>query len=316
MENKHAFKVVHRSRLDQFLAQTWPELRRTQVKQMIQEGAVLVDGQPALKSGQYVAAGSEVEVLSPPAEHAPAQTEQPIALPHLPLAVVYEDDALIVVDKPAGVQIAPTKWEPVGVTLAQQLAEYAPEMQHVGAVGRSGIVTRMESEVSGLVMAAKNEASYRALRRMIKREGLTRVYSALVEGRLTDTYTIDQPIGNARHSRERMMVAREGRPAHTTYRGQRHYRDDPREYSLLEVRPESSRRHQIRVHLSWYGFPLVGDRLYGSRHDQPLLPDRVFLHLSAMEFSHPQTGEAARVESPLPPELQAIIRYLTRPKSS
>ena len=116
-----------------------------------------------------------------------------------------------------------------------------------------------------------------------------------------------------KRTRQRLAVAREGRPARTFYRGQRHYKDQERDYSLLEVQPQTSRLHQIRVHFSWYGFPLVGDQVYGSRF-QPLLPDRLFLHLSVLTFMHPVTGAMVRVESPLPPELWSVLRYLTRPK--
>jgi 23S rRNA pseudouridine1911/1915/1917 synthase len=151
------------------------------------------------------------------------------------------------------------------------------------------------------------------LQRYVKHDQVESVYSALVEGRLTGEDVIDQPIGNVKRARQRLAVAREGRPARTAYRGQRYYKDEKRDYSLLEVRPQTARLHQIRVHLSWYGYPLVGDRVYGSRQ-QPLLPDRIFLHLSVLAFPHPRTGDIVRVESPLAPELRSILRYLTRPK--
>lgn len=310
MTDNHILKVVQRSRLDRLLAQTWPDLQREQVQQMLRSDAVLVNGQPARQPGLYVAPGAEVEVTL-----APLVPTTPEMLAPLPLAVLFEDDALLVVEKLAGARVWPSKWATSGVTLAQQLAERVPQMAHIGAVGRSGIVMQMEDEVSGLVLAAKTEAVYRELRRFSKRERLTRTYSALVEGRLRGAEVIDQPIGNARHDRGRLMVAREGRPAQTGYRAQRHYRDGAREYSLVEVCPETSRMHQIRVHLAWYGYPLVGDRLYGSRQ-QSLLSDRIFLHLGVLEFPHPVNATAVRVESPLPPELAAILRYLTRPKSA
>ena len=170
--------------------------------------------------------------------------------------------------------------------VSQQLTELDPDIAHVGGAGRAGIVMRLEPEASGALLVAKDEETYRALQRLVKRQRVETSYSVLVDGRLTGEYLIDQPIGNVKRARQRLAVAREGRPAQTHYRGQRHYKDQGRDYSLLEIQPKTSRLHQIRVHLSWYGFPLVGDRVYGSRH-QPILSDRVFLHLSVLTFPHP-----------------------------
>jgi len=234
------------------------------------------------------------------------------------LTVLYEDEAVLVVEKPAGVPMHPashparhTSLHAPSQNLAQQLIEHYPHVAHIGGAGRAGIVMRVEEEVSGAVLVAKDEEAYRLLQRHLKRDRVESLYTVLVEGRLTGQDVIDQPIGNVKRARRRLAVAREGRPAQTGYRAQRHYVDEKRDYSLLEVRPQTARLHQIRVHLSWYGFPLVGDRVYGSRQ-QPLLPDRIFLHLSVLAFPHPLTGDVVRVESPLAPELRSVLRYLTR----
>jgi len=315
--------VEARMRLDQFLVRTWPGLNRHSVREKVRAGQVLVNGRPASKAGQYVEVDDEVAVsevaVSGVAADIVAEVEPSslgVSVPVLPLPVLYEDEAVLVVEKLAGVPVhraSRSIHQPAQQTLAQHLSALYPSMAHVGGADRAGIVMRVETEVSGAVLVAKDETRYHLLQRHVKHAQVERIYSALVEGRLTGQEVIDQPIGNVKRARQRLAVAREGRPARTAYRGQQHYKDEKRDYSLLEVQPQTSRLHQIRVHLSWYGFPLVGDRVYGSRQ-QPLLPDRIFLHLSVLTFPHPVTGELVRVESPLAPELYSVLRYLTRPK--
>ncbi|HQE91352.1 MAG TPA: RluA family pseudouridine synthase [Anaerolineae bacterium] len=295
-------------RLDQFLVQTWVELDRQVVRQMIGAGRVSINGQLASKPGQYLAVGDAVTTAVP--EREPA--EDGVIVPSLPLSILYEDEAVLVVDKLAGVSMQPVRQYPQK-TLPQQLAEFDPDIVHVGGVERAGVVMRVEPEVSGAVLVARDAEAYRVLQRHVNHNRVECIYSVLVEGHLTGEDVIDQPIGNVKRARQRLAVAREGRPAQTYYRGQRCYKDQEQPYSLLEVRPRTGRLHQIRVHLSWYGFPLVGDRVYGSRR-QPLLPDRIFLHLSVLTFPHPRSGDMVRVESPLAPELRSVLRYLARPK--
>lgn len=314
--------VEVRGRLDQFLVQTWPGLDRRSVRERVRTGQVLINGQPASKAGQYVEVDDEIAVGGISADGVADDTEAgsfqlDVTLPALPLTVLYEDGAVLVVDKLAGVPTHPASrsaHQPFQQTLARQLTALYPTLAHIGGADHAGIVMRVETEASGAVLVAKDEDTYRQLQRCVKHDQVECVYSVLVEGRLTGQDVIDQPIGNVKRARQRLAVAREGRPARTAYRGQRHYKDDKRDYSLLEVRPQTSRLHQIRVHFSWYGYPLVGDRVYGSRQ-QPLLPDRLFLHLSVLAFPHPRTGDVVRVESPLAPELRSILRYLTHPKS-
>ena len=310
--------VEAQMRLDQFLVSTWSGLDRRSVREKVRAGQVLVNGQPATKAGQYVEIDDEVAVSGVVVSGIAVEAEPShldVSVPALPLAVLYEDEAVLVVEKLAGVSAHPSSRsrQHAQETLAGQLAELYPSLTHIGGADRAGIVMRVETEVSGAVLVAKDEASYHLLQRNVKHDQVERIYSALVEGHLTGQYVIDQPIGNVKRARRRLAVAREGRPARTAYRGQQHYKDEKRDYSLLEVRPQTSRLHQIRVHLSWYGFPLVGDSVYGSRQ-QPLLPDRIFLHLSVVTFPHPSTGELVRVESALAPELRSVLRYLTRNK--
>jgi 23S rRNA pseudouridine1911/1915/1917 synthase len=303
-------------RLDQFLVQTWPGLDRRAVREHIRAGQVLVNGLPASKAGRYVEAGDEVSLSSIVDDVEAATPQTDVVIPALPLTVLYEDEVVLVVEKLADIPAHPASRSAhpqVQQTLARQLMALYPALAHIGGADRAGVVMRIETEMSGAVLVAKDEDTYHQLQRCVKHDQVESIYSVLVEGHLTGEYVIDQPIGNVKRARQRLMVAREGRPARTAYRGQRYYKDEKREYSLLEVRPQTSRLHQIRVHLSWYGYPIVGDRVYGSRQ-QPLLMDRLFLHLSVLSFPHPRTGDIVRVESPLAPELRSVLRYLTRPK--
>lgn len=309
--------VAYGTRLDQALARTWGELTHDDIRTLITQEAIFVNGEPALKPGQRLEAGDAVTVDRGVLEgvlgsHKAGVDEVVEAPPGLSVEILYEDDALLIVEKPAGLSVRRSR-RAEEVTLPQVLAGMYPDHAHVGGVNRAGVVTTLGEEVSGPVLAGKTEDAYRELRRLLKRQYVVEIYSALVEGDLRGVYTIDQPIGNARHTRGRLMVSREGRAARTHVRPQQHFKDSGRSYTLVEVRPETARMHQMRVHLAWYGFPIVGDRLYGSRR-QSTLPDRLFLHMSRMTLPHPVTGEQLRVDSPLPAELHSILSYMRRPK--
>lgn len=303
------WKLDRAQRLDVALAEAFPDLDRATVTAWLREQAVLVNGTPALRPGQWLNEGDELSVAVE-LETRPASSPD-YALPMAPVRVVYMDDALCVVDKPAGMALEPSPRQ-MAPALADALRASCPDAEHVGGVGRFGLVLRLEPEVSGLVLVARTEEVYRILQREARQGRVRRFYTALVEGELRGSGTIEAAIGHARHERQRMLVSRPGREAATLYRLQRHFKEGRMHYSLLELQPIGSRQHQVRVHLAWYGFPIVGDRLYGRRSS--LLEHRLFLHLSALELVHPLSEEKLRLESPLPPELYDVVRYLARPK--
>lgn len=319
MPERETLAVEQALRLDQMLVQAWPDLGRAEVRRMIQEGSVLVNGQPARKPGQRLVPGDRVESPLPvaaPEGLSAAPGEVPVAEAadfgwYIP-EVLYEDEALVVVEKPAGMAVHAGR-RPAAVTLVQLLRESYPESFHVGGAEHGGVVVRLEPEISGPVLIARTEGVYRLLQRAARHQRLELVYQALVEGDLGGSGTIEAPIGNVGRSRTQLAVTRQGRPAVTAYRALCHYRLERQEYALLEVRPQSARMHQLRVHLAWHGYPIVGDRLYGSAR-QPLLENRLFLHLQTLAFPHPVSGEPVRIASPLSPELQDVLRFLTKPK--
>lgn len=312
---RQTLKVTSQVRLDSLLVQTWPQLDRVLMRSMVQSGEVLVNGQSVNKVGILLQEGDTVELEEPILTNAPEEEESLIA-PMLPLEVLYEDQYLAVVEKPADLPLKSTSKRYPEATLADRLIELFPEAAHVGGANRAGLITTLEKGISGPVLMAKDEATYRTLQRALKHQNIRREYTALVEGRLRGNHLIEQPVGNVKRTRNLLMVSREGRPAITEVKAQRYYKEGARGFTLVTMIPQTARRHQMRVHIAWYGLPIVGDRLYGDKRlADTMLADRMFLHLSQIIFPHPETQEDVRIQSALPQELHSVIQYLTRPKS-
>jgi 23S rRNA pseudouridine1911/1915/1917 synthase len=278
------------TRLDAFLA--GPLGSRARAQRLIESGAVLVDGRSAPKR-HLLATGEVVSVDEP--EEAPAAD-----VPDAPYAIPYRDDDLLVVDKPAGVVVHPARGHRAG-TLAQALAGVAAGGEEAS---RAGIVHRLDRDTSGLLVVARTEAAHRALRAALQRREITREYLALVEGRPpARTGTIDAPLGRDRRVRTRISTDTDApRPAITHFEIERAL---PRT-TLLRVRLETGRTHQIRAHLRAIGHPVAGDPEYGTPGRLGL--ERQFLHAARLAFAHPVTGEPIDVSSPLPPDLQAALQ--------
>ncbi len=279
-------------RLDRFLAGRCPDLSRSRIQELIREGRVKVNGVIVTKPALRLRGGQLVEV-----EVTPRPPLGVVPTP-LPLKVVYEDEDLLVIDKPAGLVVHPGAGHPTD-TLANALVAYLGRMPTPDE--RPGIVHRLDKDTSGLMVAAKNEAAHRRLQADLKARRFKKGYLALVEGRLSPPEgIIDAPVGRDPRRRTRMAVVSTGRPAVTRYR--------VREYlggaTLVEVWPETGRTHQIRVHFASLGHPLVGDRLYGRAC--PTL-NRHFLHAFYLGFPHPRSGQWLEFTSPLPPELEAEL---------
>lgn len=269
---------------------------RSAAQTLIAAGHVLVNNRPG-KAGQRLRSGDEVAVAIPPARDAPLAAEGP----PVPLVVVYEDAALAVVDKPAGLVVHPAPGHPVG-TMADGLRQRGTTWSQAGGEERPGIVHRLDRDTSGLLVVAKTEAAHRSLALQLQRRTLGRVYWALVHGAFREsTGRIEAPIGRDPGHRQRMAVVDEGRAAITDFavieRMGRHTR--------LEVRLLTGRTHQIRVHLASIGHPIAGDPVYG-RRDDPAAP-RPALHAQRLVFEHPDDGRRCEFEAPLPPELVAAL---------
>src|SRR5689334_10082805 len=278
------------ARLDAFLAA--PLGSRARAQRLIDEGAVRVDG-AAVPKRHRVGAGETVTVDEPAAAPAPPGPVAPA-----PFAVPYEDEHLLVVDKPAGVVVHPARGHAEG-TLAQALAGVAAG----GPDERAGIVHRLDRDTSGLLVVARSAEAHRRLKRALQAREITREYRALVEGRPpARAGTIDAPIGRDRRVRTRMSTDTDDpRDAVTHFEIERALPAT----TLLRVRLETGRTHQIRAHLLAIGHPVAGDPEYGTAGLLGL--DRQFLHAARLAFTHPFTGRPVDVSSPLPPDLRAAL---------
>jgi 23S rRNA pseudouridine1911/1915/1917 synthase len=293
----HEFTVeVSESRLDQYLAGLDTGMTRSQLSRLIVEGQALVNGRPA-KPSSKVRAGDSVSLSVPP----PRPTG--VVAQDIPVTVVYQDESVVVIDKPAGLAVHPGPGHP-DMTLVNALLAMCPDIQGIGGEIRPGIVHRLDKDTSGLMMVAKTHQAHNDLSAQIKARQVTKGYLALVEGSLKSTEgKVDAPVGRHPRRRTRMAVVVGGKEARTNYK----VRQELRGHSLVELYLETGRTHQIRVHMAHLGHPLVGDTTYG--HASHLV-DRHFLHAFHLGFKHPITGEPLDFKIDLPPDLTPAIDAL------
>jgi 23S rRNA pseudouridine1911/1915/1917 synthase len=292
-------------RLDKFLAQRVPELSRSEIQRLIASERVTVDGEPA-KPSYKVRRGEQVVIL------VPAEATSELFPEEIPLDIVYEDQALLVVNKRAGMVVHPAPGHPGG-TLVNALLAYCPELA-ASEDERPGIVHRLDRDTSGLILVAKNEKARRSLQRQFKERQVHKAYVALLYGHLHPAWgRVEAPIGRDPHHRQRMAVLTGGREAITEYHvlEQFAHRVGPAagEYTLAEAEPLTGRTHQIRVHFASIGHPVVGDDVYGRRRTS-LPVRRQFLHARRLGFKHPTTGQRLELEALLPEELTAVLDLL------
>jgi 23S rRNA pseudouridine1911/1915/1917 synthase len=287
-------------RLDKAISAGVPDLSRAMTQRLIKTGEVTVNGRPS-KPSYRVEMGDEILV------RVPAEMPEPVLPEDIPLDIIYEDESLLVVNKPAGMVVHPALGHPSG-TLVNAVLAHCPQVAEVGGLDRAGIVHRLDKDTSGLILIAKDDAVRAALQRQFKRRQVVKTYLALVEGPMYPREgVIEAPVGRDKRQRKKMAVVRSGRQARTMYRAVEYFDD----HTLLEVRPHTGRTHQVRVHLAWLGYPVVGDAVYGHRR-QRLLRRRHFLHAARLHFTHPATGEEVEFEAPLPPELSTVLKRLRR----
>ena len=287
---------VRDERLDKFLAARESDLSRAQIAGLVAGGLVKVDGS-IVKPSYKLRGGEEVEIRvlpPPPSDVAPQD---------IPLSVVYEDDDIIVIDKPAGMVVHPAPGHRLD-TVANALLARLPDVGEVGDEQRPGIIHRLDMDTSGLMVAAKNRRAHRHISGQIKDRNVRKGYLALAKGNIDPSEgVIKAQIGRDRGNRKRMAVVENGREAETAYRAV----GSSAGCTLLEVFPKTGRTHQIRVHLSALGHPLVGDSLYGGR-DTRL--HRHFLHAHILGFRLPASGEYMEFSSPIPEDLKALLLEL------
>jgi 23S rRNA pseudouridine1911/1915/1917 synthase len=297
------------ARLDAYLAARISDWSRARIQRLIEDGDVLVGGRTS-KPSHKLRAGDEIEVELTPLASVPFAPED------IPIEVVYEDDDLIVVNKPAGLVVHPAAGISSG-TLANALAFHFQQLSMREGTIRPGIVHRLDKDTSGLILVAKTEAAHENLADQFRAREVFKSYVALVHGRVEhDMGSIDQPIARDPRNRTRMAVVRGGRPSLSLYRVRRSYT----RFTLLDVEIKTGRTHQIRVHLQWLKHPVVGDAVYGDGRDKTVQDARLrarinslkrqFLHAEQLAFHHPRTGERLHLTAPLPDELAKLLDEL------
>jgi 23S rRNA pseudouridine1911/1915/1917 synthase len=305
-------------RLDRLLAAALPELSRSRLKALIEEGRVSAAGQAVTTPSAKVKAGQTFAIIVP--------ETRPVALAAqaIPLEILYEDRELIVLNKPAGLVVHPAAGNPDMTLVNALMAHCGPELSGIGGEARPGIVHRLDKDTSGLMVAAKSAAAHQGLSELFAARNIDRAYWALVWGLPSPSEgTIAGNIGRSPRNRKKMAVLRHGgRPAETAYRMLRSFQNG--RVSLVECRLKTGRTHQIRVHLAEIGHPVLGDPLYGrggtAARRARLLPEgaqaalaalgRQALHAKTLGFRHPVSGDDLQFESELPTDISALISSL------
>ena len=298
----------HGMRLDQVAAELFPDYSRNRLATWIKEGRLMVDGR-TVKPRDKATASAQVTLL---VTHEPVIDWQP---QRLPLDIIFEDEHILVVNKPAGVVVHPAAGH-ADSTLVNALLAHAPELD---ALPRGGIVHRLDKETSGIIFVARTSLAHKSLVAQLSERTVSRTYCAVCTGALTGGGKIDAPIDRHPMARTKMAVVADGKPAVTHYRIAHRFKH----YTQLQVNLETGRTHQIRVHMAHRKWPLIGDPVYGGRQRVPAgasellmstLRDfpRQALHAQALEFEHPASGDWMEFETDLPDDLVNLLEVLER----
>jgi len=284
-------------RLDKYLTQVLPQFSRAYLQKLIVQGYILVNGQRT-KANQRLNQGDRITV------GLPALPVHPSAEP-IPLTIIYEDEDILIIDKPAGLTVHPAPGHP-SHTLVNAILAHCPDLAMSNEPMRPGIVHRLDKDTSGLIVIAKNDFAREYLAAQFKSRTVTKGYLVLVKGRLSpEQGIIEAPIGRDPRSRRKMAIVEDGKEATTQYQVQKYLNN----FTLVEVTPLTGRTHQIRVHLSAIGYPVVGDPTYGIKSAHL---NRQFIHAYRLGFRLPLTKQYQEFTSPLPVDLERALEYLAR----
>lgn len=290
--------ITSGQRLDKALADLSP-LSRGQANDQIKQGLVLVNGQQ--KKAKYTVQAGDVICFEPPKEEVLEYQAQ-----NIPLDIIYEDDALAIINKPQGMVVHPSVGHPSG-TMVNALMYYIKDLSSINGVVRPGIVHRIDKDTSGLLMVAKTDAAHQALAEELKAKKSLRKYLAIVHGNLpNDRGMIEAPIGRSEKDRKKQAVTAKGKEAVTRFTVLERFGD----YSLVELQLETGRTHQIRVHMAYIGHPVAGDPLYGPR--KTLSGHGQFLHAKTLGLTHPMTGKEMIFTVEAPEIFQKVLKLLRK----
>ena len=286
-------------RLDAYVADNINSLSRTMVKKLIEEGNISVNGKTQ-KVSYKVQENDEISVIVPEAKQLDLKAQD------IPLEVVYEDKDIIVVNKPKGLVVHPANGNWDGTLVNAIMAICKDSLSGIGGEIRPGIVHRLDKDTSGLLIIAKNDVAHLNMSNQIKDRQVKKVYYALVRGVVSENEaTINMPIARSTKDRKKMAVAKNGKEAITHFKVLERFN----KYTLLEVKIDTGRTHQIRVHLSEIGHPVVGDEVYSNGKNEFGVKGQL-LHAKSLDFKHPITGKEMHLESELPEEFENVLKQL------
>ena len=286
-------------RLDAYIAKKYTDLSRTMAQKLVEEGNILVNGK-SKKISYKVQKGDEIELTIPEAKEIGIKPE------NIDVEVIYEDKDIIVVNKPKGLVVHPANGNPDGTLVNAIMAICKGSLSGIGGEIRPGIVHRLDKDTSGLLIIAKNDQAHINMSKQIKDRQVKKIYIALVKGRTKEEEaTINMPIGRSTKDRKKMAVRKDGKEAITHFKVLRRYNN----YTLLEVKIDTGRTHQIRVHMAEIGHPVVGDMVYSNGKNEFGIQGQM-LHAKSLEFRHPITGKQMHLEAELPDYFKEVLEKL------
>ena len=286
-------------RLDAYIASKQSDLSRSNIQKLIDSGDILVNN--SIKKMSYkVQEGDVIHINVPEAREANIKPE------NIPIDIIYQDNDIIVVNKPKGLVVHPADGNPDGTLVNAIMAICKDGLSGIGGELRPGIVHRLDKDTSGLLIVAKNDKAHRLMSEQIKNREVRKIYIALVKGVVSENEaTIDMPIGRSTKDRKKMAVRKDGKEAVTHFKVLKRYPS----YTLLEVKIDTGRTHQIRVHMAEIGHPVVGDMVYSSGKNEFGVEGQM-LHAKSLDFKHPITGKQMHLEAPLPQYFQEVLLKL------
>ena len=286
-------------RLDAYIAKKYTDLSRTMAQKLVEEGNILVNGK-SKKISYKVQKGDEIELTIPEAKEIGIKPE------NIDVEVIYEDKDIIVVNKPKGLVVHPANGNPDGTLVNAIMAMCKGSLSGIGGEIRPGIVHRLDKDTSGLLIIAKNDQAHINMSKQIKDRQVKKIYIALVKGRTKEEEaTINMPIGRSTKDRKKMAVRKDGKEAITHFKVLRRYNN----YTLLEVKIDTGRTHQIRVHMAEIGHPVVGDMVYSNGKNEFGIQGQM-LHAKSLDFKHPITGKQMHLEAELPDYFKEVLGKL------
>ncbi len=290
-------------RIDAYLAKKYEDMSRVAVKRLIDEEKILVNNKKT-KASYKVQENDEITIE----EETPKEIE--LKAQNIPLEILYEDNDIIVVNKPKGMVVHPANGNPDGTLVNAVMAICHDSLSGIGGEIRPGIVHRLDKDTSGVIVVAKNDKAHINLSEQIKNHKVEKTYLALVKGFVKENEaTINMPIGRSTSNRKKMAVTKSGKQAITHFKVIKRYKTHKQDYALLEVKIETGRTHQIRVHLSQIGYPIVGDSTYSNGKNEWGIEGQC-LHAKSLKFKHPITGKEMYIEAKLPQYYEELLREL------